>query len=127
MGYISKKITTSLVLVGVATLGMAGLPANASAQESRQQKQQQSAQENRYRDQTESSRQNQQQQDVQAYRGQISSKHGKVYFEEVHSHNSYLLADTWEAKRFLNKKVRVTGWLDADLGILHVISMSTTP
>jgi hypothetical protein len=37
------------------------------------------------------------------------------------------LADTWEVKRFVGKKVRVTGWLDQDQKTLHVKSMSLAP
>jgi Protein of unknown function (DUF5818) len=122
-----NKLKTILILSTGITVGAAFSPVNSSAQEAQRQKQEQSSQQNQYRDQSQSPQQNQQQQEIQSYRGQLSSKHGKFYLEEARSRSSYVLEDTWEAKRFLNKKVRVTGWLDADQGILHVVSLSPAP
>jgi hypothetical protein len=116
------KSQAMIVLFLVPTTGSV-----ACAQETRQQKQQEENQQNQYRDQSQSLQQNQQQQDEQAYRGKISSKHGNYYLEVAYSRASYLLDDTWEAKKFLNKKVRVTGSLDADKSILHVISIAAVP
>lgn len=97
------------------------------AQETQRQKQEQGAQQNQYRDQSQSLQEDQQQHALQAYRGKISTKHGHYYLEETYSRASYLLQDTHEAKNFLNKKVRVTGWLDSEKNILHVVSLATAP
>jgi hypothetical protein len=107
--------------------GSAWLPNNAWAQETQRQKQEQSPQQNEYHDQTQSLQRDQQQHDLKAYRGQISSKHNKYYLQENYSKASYLLQDTWEAKKFVDKKVRVTGWLDTEKDILHVVSMAQAP
>jgi hypothetical protein len=116
------NLLAATVLILVAATGSV-----ACAQETRQQKQQQEGQQNQYRDQSQSLQQNQQQQDEQAYRGKISSKHGNYYLEVAYSRASYLLDDMWQARKFINKKVRVTGSLDADKSILHVISIAAIP
>ena len=115
-----------VILVVVIGGGFACSPNSARAQETQRQKQEQNGQQNQYRDQGQALQQDQAQHDVQAYRGQVSSKHGNYYLEDARSRTSYLLKDR-EPKKFVNKKVRVTGWLDADKEILHVISVSTIP
>ena len=115
------------VFLTVVACGSAWLPNNAWAQETQRQKQEQSPQQNEYHDQTQSLQRDQQQHDLKAYRGQISSKHNKYYLQENYSKASYLLQDTWEAKKFVDKKVRVTGWLDTEKDILHVVSMAQAP
>jgi hypothetical protein len=98
------------------------------AQQKQQENQEQTNKpQSQYRDQSQSLQETQQRANVQAYRGQISTKHGKYYLEEAHTRSSYLLEDTWEAKKFVNKKVRVTGWLDAEKSVLHVVSLATAP
>lgn len=100
---------------------------NTCAQETQRQKQEHNQQQSQYRDQSDSLQQEQQQHDLKTYRGQVSAKHDNYYFQEAYSRASYLLEDTWEAKKFLNKKVRITGWVDADKSILHVVTMTQVP
>jgi hypothetical protein len=116
-----------LLLFLAAICGVPRLQANVQAQETQRQKQEQGSQQNQYRDQSQSLQENQQQHELQDYRGKISTKHGDYFLEVAYSRASYLLQDTHEAKKFLDKKVRVTGWLDADKDILHVTTMATTP
>jgi len=116
-----------LLFLLAMTCGISCFPSSTLAQETQRQKQEQGAQQNQYRDQSQSLQQDQQQHALQAYRGKISTKHGNYYLEETYSRASYLLQDTHEAKNFLNKKVRVTGWLDSEKSILHVISLATAP
>ena|SRR5262249_35713278 len=97
------------------------------AQETQRQKQEQNSQQNQYRDQAQATQQDQQQQSSQSYAGKVSEKYGKFYLEVAPSRSSYLLENVWQAKRFVNKKVRVTGSLDADKNILHVVTISLAP
>ena len=116
-----------LFLLLAATCSISCFSSSTQAQETERHKQEQGAQQNQYRDQSQSLQEDQQQHALQAYRGKISTKHGNYYLEETYSHASYLLQDTHEAKNFLNKKVRVTGWLDSEKSILHVVSLATAP
>jgi len=121
------KFLAAVFLAGAAhfCVPVAG---NVWAQQKQQEKQEQTNKpQSQYRDQAQPLQETQQRANVQAYRGQISTKHGKYYLEEAHTRSSYLLEDTWEAKKFLNKKVRVTGWLDSEKSILHVVSLTTAP
>ena len=122
-----KPPRSSLLLFVVAWAGFLLCAANARSQETQRQKQEQTGQQNQYHDQSQSLQETQQRQSIQEYRGQIAAKHGKYYLEEAHTRASYTLEDTWEAKKFLNKKVRVMGWLDADKNILHVVSLAAAP
>ena len=97
------------------------------AQELPQQPQQPSSQQNQYRNQAQTTAQDQRQRHIDSFPGTISQKHGKLYLQIAHTKTSYELADAWEAKRFLNKKVRVTGWLDVENEILHVTTIAKTP
>ena len=102
--------------------------ANGSrAQESQRQKQEQNTQQNQYRDEAESTQMDQSMGNSQSYAGKVSQKYGKFYLEVARSRSSYLLEGVWQGKRFLNKKVRVTGLLDSDKSILHVVSISLAP
>jgi hypothetical protein len=94
------------------------------AQETQRQKPEQQSQQNQYRDQAQSTQFDQYQRGTQSYTGKVSEKYGKFYLEEAHSRSSYLLEGIWQAKRFLNKKVRISGWLDTDKNILHTVSIS---
>ena len=116
-----------LLLIVAAWAGIPLCAANMHSQETQRQKQEQTGQQNQYHDQSQSLQETQQRQSIQAYRGQIAAKHGKYYLEEARTRASYTLEDTWEAKKFLNKKVRVTGWLDPDKNILHVVSLAAAP
>jgi len=116
-----------LLLIVAAWAGIPLCAANTHSQETQRQKQEQTGQQNQYHDQSQSLQETQQRQSIQAYRGQIAAKHGKYYLEEARTRASYTLEDTWEAKKFLNKKVRVTGWLDPDKNILHVVSLAAAP
>jgi hypothetical protein len=122
-----NPLSIKLIILVLAAAGIAWPPGGLRAQETQRQKQEQTNQQNQYRDQEQSLQRDQAQRNVQAYLGQISSKHGNYYLENTHSRTSYLLADTWEGKKFVSKKVRVTGWLDTDKEILHVVSMATIP
>ena len=116
-GVLLKPPRSSLLFIVAAWAGIPLWAANARPQETQRQKQEQAGQQNQYRDQSQSLQETQQRQNIQAYRGQIAAKHGKYYLEEAHTRASYTLEDTWEAKKFLNKKVRVTGWLDPDKNV----------
>ena len=122
-----NSLSIKLIILVFAGVAIAWPPSCLRAQETQRQKQEQSDQQNQYRDQQQSLQQDQAQRNVQGYLGQISSKHGNYYLENTHSRTSYLLEGTWEGKKFVNKKVRVTGWLDTDKEILHVVSMATIP
>jgi len=97
------------------------------AQETRRQAQEQNSQQSQYRDQAQNSSEGQAQQNVRSFRGKISQKENSFFLEELLHRTPYRLADTWEVKRFVGKKVRVTGWLDQDQKTLHVKSMSLAP
>ncbi|HET6932441.1 MAG TPA: DUF5818 domain-containing protein [Candidatus Acidoferrum sp.] len=97
------------------------------AQETRRQAQEQNSQQSQYRDQAQNTSQPQTQQDVRSFRGKISQKENSFFLEELVHRTPYRLADTWDVKRFVGKKVRVTGWLDQDQKTLHVKSMSLAP
>jgi hypothetical protein len=99
-----------------------------SAQEDRQQKQQQSPQQNSYHDQAQMNQRDQQQKgSSQSISGKVSEKHGKYYLEEDMRKTSYELQGTWELKQFLGKKVRVTGTVDSEHNILHVVAITKIP
>jgi hypothetical protein len=97
------------------------------AQETRRQAQEQNSQQSQYRDQAQNSSEGQAQQNVRSFRGKVSQKENSFFLEELLHRTPYRLADTWEVKRFVGKKVRVTGWLDQDQKTLHVKSMSLAP
>jgi Protein of unknown function (DUF5818) len=97
------------------------------AQETRRQAQEQNSQQSQYRDQSQNSSEGQAQQNVRSFRGKVSQKENSFFLEELLRRTPYRLADTWEVKRFVGKKVRVTGWLDQDQKTLHVKSMSLAP
>jgi len=118
----------ALFLAAAAQFCVFPIAGDVYAQQKQQDKQDKTNKpQSQYRNQSESLQETQQRQNIQAYRGQISTKHGKYYLEEAHTRASYVLEDTWEAKKFLNKKVRVTGWLDTEKSILHVVSLVTAP
>jgi len=100
---------------------------SSAAQDSQRQKPEQSAQQNLYRDQAQKPQQNLQQQETQSYAGKVSEKHGKFYLEEARSKTPYQLEGTWSAKRYLGKKVRITGSLDTETNVLHVVTISISP
>jgi hypothetical protein len=97
------------------------------AQETRRQNQEQNSQRSQYRDEAQNSAQEQGPQNVRSFRGKVSQKENSFFLEELVHRTPYRLADTWEVKRFVGKKVRVTGWLDQDQKTLHVKSMSLAP
>jgi hypothetical protein len=97
------------------------------AQETRRQAQEQNSQQSQYRDQAQNSSEGQAQQNVRSFRGKVFQKENSFFLEELLHRTPYRLADTWEVKRFVGKKVRVTGWLDQDQKTLHVKSMSLAP
>lgn len=99
----------------------------STAQDSQRQKPEQSSQQNPYRDQAQKPQQNLQQQDTQSYTGKVSERHGKFYLEEARSKTSYQLEGTWSTKRYLGKKVRITGTLDAETNVLRVVTISISP
>jgi uncharacterized protein DUF5818 len=112
------------VLFCCAYLGTVG---RVCAQETRRQNQEQTSQQSQYRDEAQNSAQDQGSQNVRSFKGTISQKENSFFFEEQIHKTPYRLADTWEVKRFVGKKVRVTGWLDQDQKTLHVKSMSLAP
>jgi hypothetical protein len=119
---------------GVAFLGVAlfcsifiGTVDRGCAQETRRQPQEQNSQQSQYRDQAQNSSESQAQQNIRSFRGKVSQKENSFFLEELVHRTPYRLADTWEIKRFVGKKVRVTGWLDQDQKTLHVKSMSLAP
>ena len=116
----------SLVVLSVILLQPI-LAVPCAAQDSQRQKPEQSSQQNLYRDQAQKPQQNLQQQDTQSYAGKVSERHGKFYLEEARSKTPYQLEGTWSAKRYLGKKVRVTGSLDTETNVLHVVSISVSP
>ena len=102
--------------------------ANVSrAQESQRQKQEQNTQQNQYRDQAQTAQIDQAQRNSQSFLGKVSEKYGKFYLEVAHTRSSYVLDGFSQTKRFVNKKVRVTGSLDTDKNILHTVSISLAP
>jgi hypothetical protein len=121
--------TRGVVFVGVALLCSVfiGVVDRGCAQETRRQPQEQNSQQSQYRDQAQNSSEAQSQQNVRSFRGKVSQKENSFFLEELVHRTPYRLADTWEIKRFVGKKVRVTGWLDQDQKTLHVKSMSLAP
>ena len=123
-------MSTRTVGIGVAALfywTYLGAVGPVCAQETRRQNQEENSQRSQYRDEAQNTAQQQQQQDVRSFRGKVSQKENSFFLEELVHRTPYRLADTWEVKRFVGKKVRVTGWLDQDQKTLHVKSMSLAP
>jgi translation elongation factor EF-Ts len=98
-----------------------------AAQDSQRQKPEQSQQQNQYREQAEGTQRDQQQKQSQSYSGKISQKFGKYYLENTHDKTTYVLDGRWDVNKFVDKKVRVSGTLDADRNILRVIAISQIP
>jgi hypothetical protein len=123
-------MSTRTVGIAVAALFCCAYPGpvgRVCAQETRRQNQEQNSQRSQYRDEAQNSAQEQQPQDVRSFRGKVSQKENSFFLEELVHRIPYRLADTWEVKRFVGKKVRVTGWLDQDQKTLHVKTMSLAP
>lgn len=99
----------------------------AAAQDSRRQKPEDPQSRNQYRDQADTMLQDNQQKDTQSFAGQISQKHGRFYLEQEFHKGPVEISNPWEAKRFVGKKVRVTGVLDAEKNILRVIAITAIP
>jgi hypothetical protein len=119
-----KSIKPLCFSLAIASLFLAN---DSLAQETQRQKQEQNTQQNQYRDEAQATQVDQAQRNSQSYVGKVSEKYGKFYLEVAHTRSSYLLDGIWQTKRFLNKKVRVTGSLDTDKSILHVVSISVAP
>lgn len=120
------RLTQMTVLIFFAAVFFAPF-SRCAAQESRRQKQEQSQQQTQYRDEGQSVLQDQQQTESQSYAGTISQKHGKYYLELEFHKSTFELQNTWETNKFLGKKVRVTGVLDAERNILRVIAITAIP
>src|SRR5260370_2431983 len=120
----NRFLVSLLAVLSFVVLSMA---APCHAQETQRQKQEQNPQQNQYRDELQSTAQQQDQQDVRTFAGKITQKNSRFFLEESVHRTPYLLADTWDVKRFVGKKVRVTGTLDQDRNILHVKSIGTVP
>jgi Tfp pilus assembly protein PilV len=110
--------------LAVALLSLANV---SPAQETQRQKQEQNTQQNQYRDQAQATQIDQTQRNSESYVGKVSEKYGKFYLEVAHTRSSYVLDGFSQTKRFVNKKVRVTGSLDTDKNILHAVSISLAP
>lgn len=111
-----------------AILCLFALSARCPAQEDRRQKQEQSPQQSQYRDQAQTTQQDQQQTgSEQSITGKVSEKFGKYYLEELMRKTSYELQDSWQLKQYLGQKVRVTGKVDTEHNILHVIAITKIP
>ena len=119
-----NSITLLCFSLAVASLFLANV---SRAQESQRQKQEQNTQQNQYRDQAQTTQIDQAQRNTQSFLGKVSEKYGKFYLEVAHTRSSYLLDGFSQTKRFVNKKVRVTGSLDTDKNILHTVSISLAP
>jgi hypothetical protein len=124
----SKWLVILCRWIAPSCLILVGMAVSCYAQETRRQKPEQNPQQNQYRDQTQdTSQQQQQQQSVTTFTGKVSQKDNRYFLEDPVHRNSYQLADIWEVKRFLGKKVRVAGVLDQDRNILHVKSITPVP
>ncbi|HUN64184.1 MAG TPA: hypothetical protein VMU53_19440 [Candidatus Sulfotelmatobacter sp.] len=116
-----------VLLACCCTAALTGFACLATAQETQRQKPEQSQQQNQYRDQSQDLQEDQQQKPTQSYSGKVSEKFGKYYLEDKRTRTSYLLQGSWDLKRFIDKKVRVTGSLDTDKDILHVVAITVAP
>jgi hypothetical protein len=122
-----KTITAETLLrfsLGLILMTMGSI---CAAQQASQQPQQQSTQRDQYRDQAQSTMQDLQQKETESFPGTISEKYKKYYLERAFTRASYELVGTWDVQRFVGKKVRITGWLDSDHNILHVVAIAKTP
>ena len=119
-----NSITLLCFSLTVASLFLANV---SRAQESQRQKQEQNTQQNQYCDQAQTTQIDQAQRNSQSFLGKVSEKDGKFYLEVAHTRSSYVLDGFSQTKRFVNKKVRVTGSLDTDKNILHTVSISLAP
>jgi hypothetical protein len=115
------------VLPLTIALYLSVLSSPCAAQQTRQQPQQQNSQRDQYRDQAQTTIEDQQQKNTESFPGTISEKYGKFYLQKAHSRLSYELVHAWDAKRFVGKKVRLTGWLDSEHNILHVTTIANAP
>ena len=102
-------------------------PSLCRSQQQPQQPQQPTSQQNQYHNQAQTPELDQSRKHIDTYAGTLSEKHRKFYLQIAHTKTSYELVDAWEAKRFLNKKVRVSGWLDVEREVLHVSTIARTP
>jgi hypothetical protein len=117
-----------IVLTGfLGALCCSAFCTHSSAQESQRQKQEQGTQENSYRDQSQDTQQDQQQKDRGSYSGKITEKFGRFYLEDQGKRTSFQLQNTWDAKRYVGKTVRITGTLDTEKNILHVVAIAQIP
>jgi hypothetical protein len=115
------------VLPLTIALCLSALSYPSAAQQTRQEPQHQSSQRDQYREQAQTTIEDQQQKNTESFPGTISQKYRKFYLQQAHSRLSYELVPTWDAKRFVGKKVRLTGWLDSEHNILHVITIANAP
>ncbi|HUO35366.1 MAG TPA: DUF5818 domain-containing protein [Candidatus Acidoferrum sp.] len=101
------------------------LPAQVAAQQAKPAQQQQihNQEDNQQQDQMEDQSQDLQTSDVCPFTGTISKKEGKFYLED-HSHRqTYLLDDSWLARRHVGVNVLVHGTLNQEKNLIRVRSI----
>lgn len=125
MSGVSEKLTRIFAGCALFALSLPYIAQEAiAAQQPRQQPQQQSSRREQYRDQAQTTLEDQQHRDMESVPGMLSEKYGKFYLQQAHSKVNFQLADLRDAKRYIGKKVRVSGWLDSEHNIFHVVTIA---
>lgn len=103
----------------------AALPQRAAAQQSnsQQEQQQQNQQQNQVQDQSQDQSQSSQTQDACPFFGKISKKGSRFFLQDTIHKQTYLLDDSWLAKRHIGPNVLVKGTLNPDTNFIHVRSI----
>lgn len=103
----------------------ASFPGRAAAQQSNssQEQQGQNQQQNQMQDQSQDQSQESQTQNVCPFFGKISKKGTRFYLQDPIHKQTYILDDSWLAKRHIGPNVLVRGTLDSETNFIHVRSI----
>jgi len=119
---------SSTIIATILALPLSFAASQATAQESRRQKPEDPQRQSQYRDQADSMQQDLEQKDNRSFAGTLSQKHGKFYLDQEFHKGPLELTNAWDVKRFLGKKVRVTGiMIDPEKNIVRVIAIAVLP
>jgi hypothetical protein len=99
-------------------------PAFAQEPTSSQERQQQVQQENQSEDQSQDQMQDSETRDVCPFFGKIAKKGTRFYLQDSIHKQTYLLDDSWLARRHMGTNVLVKGSLDPDSNFIHVRSIT---
>lgn len=119
--------TRSFFIAGFSVLFLlwAALPQRSDAQQSNSQQEQQgqNQQQNQMQDQSQDQSQSSETQDACPFFGKIAKKGNRFFLQDSIHKQTYLLDDSWLAKRHLGPNVLVKGTLNPDTNFIHVRSI----